>query len=173
MTQQIGKHRPERDGALRLEVVQPELAEAVGGHNLDIIRRRNVRLAVELRSDVALPDESGAVIDIHPVLLGIGRVELHELAVNQALRVEGQTRAMDGSVLLLLDHRRAALSTLRLAVCTYYQEEPRVLGQKFVIGRLEDGAVPGFAVKHTDLARRAVARLEPEQIFDLIVHYVV
>ena len=120
-----------------------------------------------------MPDERGAVIDIHSELLRIRGVKLHELAVDQALCEEGQARTVNRAVLLLLDDRRTSLSALGVAVRANDQEEPSVLGQQIVIRSLEDRAVSCLTMKHTDLARLAVARLEPEQVFILVVHYVV
>ena len=115
---------------------------------MHVIGRSNVRLAVKLGRDVTLPQQRGAGVHVHPVFLRIGGVELNELPIHVALRIERQAGAVDTAVLFFLDHRRAAERAL-------------------------DHSAGVTILQHPDLPDRAVAGLELEKVFDCVCHYVV
>ena len=146
--EQIGKHLPERLGALRFKVIEFQLADAVRCNHLDVVRRRNVRFRIQLRRHIPGPQQSASRVELHLVRLRIRRVEFCEFAVDVALCVELQRGPEDRSVLLLLEDGRTAEMALK------------------------DGA--GIAVlQDADLPGGTVRALPLEEVFGCVCHYVV
>ena len=80
---------------MRLERVLFQLAKAVGGDNVHVVGRCDVRLAVKLRGDEAGPDDGIVPLQLHLEFPRVRCVEFREFLVDLAFGIQLQRRTVD------------------------------------------------------------------------------
>ena len=148
--------RPDALQPTSREIVLLQEAQAVRGRHGDVIRGRDVRLAVELRCDEPLPDHCAAdadratTIDVDAELVRVAGVKLRELpdAIRVLLALQHEVAAgrPEGVSFLHTDDRRLT-------------KGPRLDGSRIVV--LQDL----HRIEHP------VDGLKIETIFDSVCHY--